>query len=52
MFVREFDKVLVNVTGLGGKIVMPKNEINNVGTVAVIQDTGGNIPILWKPLVQ
>jgi hypothetical protein len=28
---------------------MPKNEINTVGTVAVIQDTEGNIPGPWKP---
>jgi predicted enzyme related to lactoylglutathione lyase len=52
VIVREFDRVLAQVTGLGGKVVMPKNEINNVGTVAVIQDTEGNILGLWKPLVQ
>jgi uncharacterized protein len=52
VIVQEFDSVLAKVTGLGGKVVMPKNEINNVGTVAVIQDTEGNILGLWKPLVQ
>jgi len=50
--IRDFDTVITRVTGLGGKVVMPKNEINNVGTVAVIQDTEGNILGLWKPLVQ
>ena len=37
---------------LGGHIVMPKNEIKNVGTVAVIRDTEENIPGLWKPPVK
>jgi predicted enzyme related to lactoylglutathione lyase len=31
--------------------VLPKNEITTVGTVALILDTEGNIPGLWKPLV-
>jgi predicted enzyme related to lactoylglutathione lyase len=52
VIVKEFDSVPAKVTGPGGKIVMPKNEINNVGTVAVIEDTEGNILGLWKPLVQ
>jgi len=43
------DKVLARVEKLGGSIMMPKNEIKNVGTVAVIQDTEGNILGLWKP---
>jgi predicted enzyme related to lactoylglutathione lyase len=52
VIVQEFDTVLAQVAGLGGKVVMPKNKIRNVGTVAVIQDTEGNILGLWKPLVQ
>jgi predicted enzyme related to lactoylglutathione lyase len=52
VIVREFDNVLAKVTGLGGKVVMPKNEIIHVGTVAVIEDTEGNIPGLWKPPVE
>jgi predicted enzyme related to lactoylglutathione lyase len=31
---------------------MPKNEINNVGFVAVIQDTEGKILGIWKPLME
>ena len=50
--VEDFDRVLAKVEKLGGKVVMPKNEIKNVGTVAVIQDTEGNILGLWKPLVK
>jgi predicted enzyme related to lactoylglutathione lyase len=50
--VENFDRVLAKVEKLGGKVVMPKNEIKNVGTVAVIQDTEGNILGLWKPLVK
>ena len=34
--IRDFDTVIAKVIGLGGNVVMPKNEINNVGTVAVI----------------
>jgi predicted enzyme related to lactoylglutathione lyase len=52
VIVEEFDTVLAKVKRLGGKVVMPKNEIKTVGTVAVIQDTEGNILGLWKPLVQ
>ncbi len=48
--VENFDRVLAKVEKLGGKIVMPKKEIKNVGTVAVILDTVGNILGLWKPL--
>ena len=52
VIVWEFDKVLAKVTGPGRKIVMPENEIDNVGTVAVIEDTWGNILDIWKPLIQ
>jgi predicted enzyme related to lactoylglutathione lyase len=47
--VGDFDRVLAKVEKLGGTIVMPKNVIKTVGTVAVIQDTEGNILGLWKP---
>ena len=48
--VEDIDKVLAKVEKLGGKVIMPKNEIKNVGTVAVIQDTEGNILGVWKPV--
>jgi predicted enzyme related to lactoylglutathione lyase len=47
--VENVDGVLANVEKLGGKIMMPRNEIKTVGTVAVISDTEGNIIGLWKP---
>jgi predicted enzyme related to lactoylglutathione lyase len=50
--VEDVDKVLVKAEKLGGTIVMPKNEIKNVGTVAVMQDTEKNILGLWEPMVK
>jgi hypothetical protein len=50
--VEDIDRVLEKAEKLGGTIVMPKNEIKNVGTVAIIQDTEENILGLWKPLVK
>ncbi len=47
--VEDFNKVLASVEKLGGMVVMPKNEIRSVGTVAVIKDTEGNNLGLWKP---
>jgi hypothetical protein len=49
VIIEDFDRVLANVENLGGKIVMPKNEIKTVGLVAVIRDTEGNILGLLKP---
>lgn len=49
VIIEDFDQVLANVEKLGGKIVMPKNAIETVGLVAVIQDTEGNIMGLLKP---
>jgi predicted enzyme related to lactoylglutathione lyase len=37
------------VEKLGGRIMMPKNELKTVGLVAVIQDTEGNVIGLWTP---
>ena len=48
--VEDIDKVLAKVEKLGGKIVMPKEDIQGVGLVAIIQDTEGNGIGLWKPL--
>jgi hypothetical protein len=47
--VEDFEQVLANVEKLGGKIIMPGNEIKTVGLVGVISDTEGNIIGLWKP---
>ncbi|MBP1929945.1 putative enzyme related to lactoylglutathione lyase [Methanolinea mesophila] len=47
--VGDIDPLLAKVEKLGGKIMMPKSGIRNVGLVAVIQDTEGNAIGLWKP---
>ena len=47
--VEDIDRVLSNVEKLGGRIMLPKNEIKTVGLVAVIQDTEGNVIGLWTP---
>jgi uncharacterized protein len=49
VMVEDIDKVLAKVAKLGGKIVMPKEEIKGVGQVAIIIDTEGNGIGLWKP---
>jgi predicted enzyme related to lactoylglutathione lyase len=47
--VDDFEGVYDRVEKLGGRIVMPKNTITHVGTVAMIRDTEGNILGLLKP---
>ena len=49
VMVDDIDKVIAKVEKLGGKIVMPKMEIKNVGLTVIIQDTEGNVIGLWKP---
>lgn len=49
VIVDNIDKVLAKVEKLGGKIIMPKMEIQSVGETAVILDTEGNAIGLWKP---
>ena len=48
VLVDDIDAVLAKVEKLGGSIVVPKNEIKNVGLIALIQDTEGNVIGLWK----
>jgi predicted enzyme related to lactoylglutathione lyase len=49
VMVTDIDKVLAKVEMLGGRILMPKTEIQGVGQAAIIQDTEGNGIGLWKP---
>jgi len=51
VMVQDIDKVLPKVEKLGGKIILPKMEIKNVGLTAIIQDTEGNAIGLWKPMM-
>jgi uncharacterized protein len=46
--VDDIDAMIGKVEMLGGKIVVPKNEIKNVGQIALVQDTDGNVIGLWK----
>jgi uncharacterized protein len=48
--VANLEPVLANVEKLGGTIMMPGTRIKNVGLVAVIQDTEGNVIGLWEPV--
>ncbi|MDD1665131.1 MAG: VOC family protein [Methanomicrobiales archaeon] len=49
--VEGFDKVVGKVEKLGGKILMPRMEVEGVGFTAVIQDTEGNVIGLWEPMM-
>jgi predicted enzyme related to lactoylglutathione lyase len=49
VIVNDIDTVQAKVEKLGGRIMMPKNEIRGVGQVVMIQDTEGNVIGLWKP---
>jgi hypothetical protein len=48
--VEDMDRVLARVEKLGGKILMPRTEIRDLGLVfGVIEDTEGNKLGLWTP---
>jgi len=50
VIVKDIDRVLARVEQLGGKVLMPKTEIRDLGLVfGVIQDTEGNKLGLWTP---
>jgi len=50
VIVEDMDQVLARVEKLGGKILMPRTEIKDLGLVfGVIEDTEGNKLGLWKP---
>jgi hypothetical protein len=49
VIVKDLGAVLARVERLGGTIVMPENAIRDVGRVAVIRDTEGNILGLLQP---
>jgi len=49
VIVDDIESVEAKVEKLGGRIIMPKEEIGGVGPVVMIQDTEGNSIGLWKP---
>jgi predicted enzyme related to lactoylglutathione lyase len=48
--VEDLNASLARVTGVGGKVVVPRMEIPNVGSVAYCTDPGGLIFGVWQPL--
>ena len=51
VIVDDIESVQAQVEKLGGRIIMPKEEIGGVGPVVMIQDTEGNSIGLWKPVM-
>ena len=50
VIVPDLDVVLVHVEKLGGRVILPRTGIENVGFFAVMQDTEGNIlGLLQRP---
>ena len=49
VMVDDIDEKIAMVEKLGGKIVLPKTELESVGQFAVIEDTEGNSIGLYKP---
>jgi len=47
--VEDIDSILAKVEKLGGKITLPKTEIQGVGLNAMIQDSEGNLIGLLQP---
>ena len=48
VMVDDIDEKIAMVEKLGGKIVLPKTELESVGQFAVIEDTEGNAIGLYK----
>jgi predicted enzyme related to lactoylglutathione lyase len=51
VLVEDVDAVLSKVEMLGGRIVMPRTDIQGVGPVAIIRDTEGNGIGIWTPVL-
>lgn len=47
--VRSVDETLKNATSLGAKVVSGKQEIPNVGIMAILEDPDGNVFALFQP---
>ena len=51
VMVDDIDEKIAIVEKLGGKIVVPKRELESVGQFVIIQDTEGNVIALFKPMM-
>jgi uncharacterized protein len=49
VMVDDIDEKIAMVEKLGGKIAVPKRELESVGQFVIIQDTEGNVIALFKP---
>jgi uncharacterized protein len=49
VMVNDIDEKIAMVENLGGKIAVPKRELEAVGEFVIIQDTEGNVIALFKP---
>ncbi len=47
--VRSVDETLKNATSLGARVVSGKQEIPNVGIMAILEDPDGNVFALFQP---
>ena len=48
--VEDIDQSLKNLEKAGGKIVMPKSKVGDIGLSAYFQDTEGNVLGVWQSL--
>ena len=51
VMVDDIDEKIAMVEKLGGKIAVPKRELESVGQFVIIQDTEGNVIALFKPMM-
>ena len=51
VMVDDIDEKIAKVEKLGGKIAVPKRELESVGQFVIIQDTEGNVIALFKPMM-
>ena len=51
VMVDDIDEKIAMVEKLGGKIAVPKRELESVGQFVIIQDTEGNVIALFKPIM-
>ena len=51
VMVDDIDEKIAIVEKLGGRIAVPKRELESVGQFVIIQDTEGNVIALFKPMM-
>jgi predicted enzyme related to lactoylglutathione lyase len=51
LIVDDIDEKIAMVEKLGGRIAVPKRELEYVGQFVIIQDTEGNVIALFKSMI-